>query len=336
MLKAFIYIITILFTSQLHAQPYKYLVLEGGGIRGIAYAGALQVLEEKNVTPGIEKVAGTSVGAITGLLFSVGYTAAEIKQILFGMDIAVFNDGEDFFIGGSIRLNKNYGWYKGEELEAWLGEKIKAKTGSTQTTFRQLHVLALADKKYKGFYATATNLSKQRLEVFSWETHPDMPLKTAVRASCSIPLYYGAVFIDSVGKVKEQPQGAEHYDVYVDGGLLANYPITIFNEAGKENTISEYTLGLKLERPEQLAYNKSNTGIAPYGIHSFKDYIAALYNITIEQLNKTIPAEVERKHTIYISTGGINPRVRHISQKEKQILLDSGKQGAQQFFDSKN
>lgn len=43
---------------------YKNLVLEGGGIRGLAYPGALQVLEGKGVLKNINRVAGTSAGAI--------------------------------------------------------------------------------------------------------------------------------------------------------------------------------------------------------------------------------------------------------------------------------
>ncbi len=43
---------------------YKNLVLEGGGIRGLAYPGALKVLEEKGIIKNIERVAGTSAGAL--------------------------------------------------------------------------------------------------------------------------------------------------------------------------------------------------------------------------------------------------------------------------------
>ena len=95
-----IYLIALSTALPSSAQQYKYLVLKGGGIRGIAYAGALQVLEEKGIAQGIEKVAGTSVGAITGALFSMGYTAKEIADIMNGQDIAAFNDGEGYFIGG--------------------------------------------------------------------------------------------------------------------------------------------------------------------------------------------------------------------------------------------
>jgi len=316
------------------AQEYKYLVLKGGGIRGIAYTGALKVLEEQKITQHIEKVAGTSVGAITGALFCVGYTAGQMEDIMLSLNIATFNDGEWFFIGGQKRMRKNFGWYKGRELEKWIGEQIEAQTGSANTTFLQLHQLSLTDKKYKDLYITATNLAKQNLEIFSWKTYPDMSIKTAVRASASVPLYFGAVFIDSAGNVIEHPKKYVHYNVYIDGGLLANYPINIFNtdSDNTNNSINEHTLGLKLDRPEQIEYAKHNTGIAPYNIHSFPGYIAALYNITIETLNKSIPHDEEKKHTVYISTSNLSPRVRHLTAEQKKLLFDNGAEAAKDFL----
>jgi NTE family protein len=53
---------------------YKNLVLEGGGVRGLAYAGAFSVLEKKGILQQIENVAGSSAGSIAGMLVCVGYT----------------------------------------------------------------------------------------------------------------------------------------------------------------------------------------------------------------------------------------------------------------------
>jgi NTE family protein len=330
-------ILFFIFPALSHAQDYKYLVLKGGGIRGIAYTGALRVLEDQNITQQIEKVAGTSVGAITGTLFCVGYTASQMEDIMLDLDIATFNDGEWFFIGGQRRVRKNFGWYKGEKLEQWMGQQIAQQTGSENTTFLQLHQLATANKKFKDLYIPVTNLTKQNLEIFSWETHPDMPIKIAVRTSASVPLYFGAVFIDSTGNIVEHPQRNAHYNVYVDGGLLANYPIALFNDAHDNiGSINEHTLGLKLERPEQIEYAKTNTGIAPYNINSFPGYIGALYNLTIEQLNKNISHNEEAKHSIYISTSNLSPRVRHITLEQKKLLFTNGADAARGFLSSKN
>ena len=218
-----LYVIALLcFSFAATGQPYKYLVLKGGGIRGIAYIGAIKALEECKAADKIEKVAGTSAGAITGTLFAFGYSAAEMERIMLGLNISTFNDGGWFFIGGQKRLRKNYGWYIGRKLEEWIEEKTSDKTGIAHITFLQLHHLVATGKKYKDLYITATNLTKQRPEVFSWETTPDLPVAAAVRASAAIPLYYGAVFMDSAGQMTIHPDNDSRYNVYVDGGLLAN------------------------------------------------------------------------------------------------------------------
>src|SRR5665213_1622991 len=61
---------------------YKNLVLEGGGVRGLAYAGALEVLEQKNILSQVQNVAGSSAGAIAGLMISLGYHSKEIDSVL--------------------------------------------------------------------------------------------------------------------------------------------------------------------------------------------------------------------------------------------------------------
>src|SRR5690349_10381956 len=60
----------------------RHLVFEGAGIRGIAYAGVIEVLEQKGRLPGVRQVGGTSAGAITALMLSIGYNATEIRDII--------------------------------------------------------------------------------------------------------------------------------------------------------------------------------------------------------------------------------------------------------------
>lgn len=314
------------------AQPvYKNLVLKGGGIRGIAYTGAIKVMEEQRVMAGIEKVGGTSIGALVGAMLSVGVTATEMEQLMQELDVASFNDGEWYFVGGSHRMKHKYGWYKGEELERWLAAIIRKHTGSDSLTLGQLHQLALKDHLYKDLYVTATNLSRQRAEVFSWENRPNMLVTTAVRASVSIPLYYTAVRLDSTGHERDNDTTC---DVYTDGGLTANYPLRMFNTTfdNEHGIVNQYTLGLKLERPEQIGHDRNTGTIAPYNIHSLGSYMGALYNLTIESLNPSVPYEEERKHTIYISTSNMSPKVRKITPAQKKQLFSNGVTAATTFF----
>jgi len=206
---------------------YKNLVFEGGGIRGLAYPGALKVLEEKGVIKNIERVAGTSAGAITALMLGLGYNSHEIDSIIYTLKIQKFNDGKSIF-GKLRRIKKEYGIFKGDKFEKWLGEIIKNKTGNTNTTFSQLHQLHINNNVFKDVYCTGTNISLQKLSIFSWLNTPAMQLKTAVHISSCIPVYFKPVALDSMWN-EVSIKSEIKYDLYVDGGMMNNYPINMFD-----------------------------------------------------------------------------------------------------------
>ena len=61
---------------------FENLVFEGAGIKGIAYSGVLKALQEKGILQHVERVCGTSAGAITALMVSLGYSSEEIYQLI--------------------------------------------------------------------------------------------------------------------------------------------------------------------------------------------------------------------------------------------------------------
>ena len=73
------------------------LVFEGGGVKGIGLGGAYAALEDEGFRP--NNVAGTSAGAITAALVASGYTARELKDIVFNMPFTQFKD-----VGGLARV----------------------------------------------------------------------------------------------------------------------------------------------------------------------------------------------------------------------------------------
>ncbi len=66
--------------------PYKNLIFEGGGVKGIAYVGALRELQKRKILKNIKRVAGTSAGAINAVLLSIGCTLKETQEILSTLD----------------------------------------------------------------------------------------------------------------------------------------------------------------------------------------------------------------------------------------------------------
>ena len=129
-------LLILLFCQQLYAQnTIKNLVFEGAGIRGIAYAGAIKELENNKLISQIEKVGGTSAGAITAMMLALGYSSDEIGEIISQTKLNKFNNGKYIFFGGIYRMKKQFGWYKAKRFDKWLTTIIENKTYGLQTIF---------------------------------------------------------------------------------------------------------------------------------------------------------------------------------------------------------
>ncbi len=329
--------------------PYRNLVMEGGGIRGIAYGGALLELEQRGVLAGLRRVGGTSAGAIQAALLAVGYSAQEIIDVVNATPMQRLNDGRFIFFGGTHRLVKEYGWYRGDEFSTYLGELVARKTRNAHLTLGELHELALQEPgRYRDLYTTGTNLTQQRVQVFSYETTPTMRVADAVRISMSIPLYFRAVLLDADNRVITGPPApGQPVQVLVDGGLLANYPVDLFDyprylpagfagpPGAQGRVFNPETLGLRLDRAEQIPLDGGNAPaarrqLAPYDITDFNTYMGALYTVALENLNPVQPTDWPR--TISIDFLNFSPKIKRISDVEKKRLTDSGRRGAQAFF----
>jgi len=194
---------------------FRNLVFEGGGVKGIAYLGALEFLREKVILQNIERVGGASAGAITAVFVGLNYSIEEIEEILWNLDFRNFMDDSWGIVRDTARLFTAFGWYKGDFFRKWIGNIIKIKTGNSDSTFREVYKQKTRNN-FKDIYFIGTNLSTHFGEVFSYEHTPRMCIADAVRISMSIPLFFAA---------KRSPRG----DVYVDGGLLDNYPVKLFD-----------------------------------------------------------------------------------------------------------
>ena len=341
-------LLLLIFPSVCFAQqyPYRNLVLEGGGVRGLAYAGAFSELDKNGILNQIEKVAGTSAGAIAGLMISVGYTASEIDSIMRTLPVEEFNDGKGGIVGKYRRVRNKYGLYKGRKFHVWVQQLIKIKTGDINLTFAGLHQLHLQNKLFKDFYCTATNLSKQQLQIFSYDHTPAMTVALAVRISGGLPFYFEPVVLDNQFRPIEKPDTLSFKNYYIDGGMIANYPISIFDTCENNGgplqcdklRFNRQTLGIKLERPAQIDSLKNNSSsIPPFAIRSFRDYVHAFNNLMIETLNRKYPGlENEKDRTIHISYGAIQSRVRKMKPAEKEMLFNNGVRAVSEFLNTNN
>lgn len=315
----------LLLFSYAQTEPaIKNLVFEGAGIRGIAYCGAISEMESAGMMQDIEKVGGTSAGAVVALTISLGYTSREIQEIITRTNFRKFNNGRYSVIGGLSRLRKYFGWYRGNKVESWLEKLIQQKTGNADITFEELH-----QKGFKSLYVTGTCINKQKLVIFSHETFPKMKVKDAVRISMSIPLYFEAVFIDDVGRVIKHPKQTNGLDVMVDGGFIGNFPIRIFDSLPNFNYS---TLGFRIDRDEQIINDAGTKNIAALPVGNINQYISAFYNIIIENLNRQQLTAEDWQRTVSISDGKIGPKIRKMSAKEIAVLIEKGREGIKKYL----
>lgn len=190
---------------------YKNLVFEGGGVRGVAYAGALKVLEEQGVLPNVERVAGSSAGAFVALLLSLGYSSDELRDALHSLRFKSLEDKPN-----PIRVATHYGLYKGEVLYDWIARQVTNRGLPEDLTFANLD--KMGGRKLHVF---ATDLNIRDTREFSAMKTPEASVVGAVRASMSIPLMYAAW---------QFPNGVPNLHYYVDGGTVYNYPINAFDD----------------------------------------------------------------------------------------------------------
>jgi NTE family protein len=285
---------------------YKNLVIEGGGVLGIAYCGALKELENCGILAKLENFAGASAGAIVAGALACGGRSEYINKIMRAVN---FRDFLDYGNGlrAVYRVLRYKGACPGDYFSRWYGEIIKELTGNAAITLKQRYDL------FGGRLVIAVvNLSKQRVEFWDHITKPDMPIVLGARASMSISVIFEPVEIDG--------------DLYVDGGTLCNYPIKAFHYDGPDGDIvNPHTLGLMLMSDREITeeYPRVN-GLISYAI--------ACIECLWTQPQKMHMDAQDWARTIKIPTGGISSINFSISQEHVEALIKSGADAVKKHF----
>ena len=324
---------------------FRNLVFEGGGVKGLAYVGAMEILEQKGILANIERVGGTSAGAINAVLLGLNYSPRETADILRNLNFNNFMDDSWGVIRDSERLFAKFGWYKGDFFRRWIGELIQRKTGNSESTFDEVNRLK-TKSGFRDLYFIGTNLSTGFAEVFSHEHTPRKCVADAVRISMSIPLFFAACRSD-------------RGDVYVDGGVMDNYPVKLFDrqkyvpanfkkppyyqehnaalqEAGKDLSPYVYnmeTLGFRLDSAKEIAVFRDQAEPAHQQIEDFFRYA---WYLVAAVLNVQDSAHLHRddwQRTVYIDTLGVKTTDFNLSDERKTALLKSGRDCAAAYFD---
>ncbi|MGH7620806.1 MAG: patatin-like phospholipase family protein, partial [Gemmatimonadaceae bacterium] len=286
---------------------YEYfvdLVCEGGGVKGIGLAGAYSLLEERGYKP--QNLAGTSAGAITAALIAAGYGASELKDIIFGLDFRRFEDPgwEDRIpgVGKVLSVLIEEGVFKGDDFLDWM-RKVLADKGVH--TFSDLKT-EYTDPKYTSrLQVIASDTSARQLLVLPRDAQQlgyapeELEVALAVRMSMSIPIFFEPVRVENTQ--------TNHEHVIVDGGMLSNFPVWLF-DCDDEETPDWPTFGLLLVEPDPkvpISERIPAPEHAPHGARGLVDLLSSMLHTMMEAHDRLYLEKAEYARTIPIPTLGV-------------------------------
>ena len=260
MKRLFIFSLLLLLTMSAFAQrPKVGVVLSGGGAKGAAHVGVLKVLEENNIP--IDYIVGTSMGAIVGGLYAIGYSAADLDSLIMAQDW-------NYVMSDRIpRSSRSFQRKRRQEeyiLRIPFGAGDYSRLSATmqrkpeETSFLSNIPLAMVDGQ--NIYNLFTKLSVGYQDSLDFSRMPipfacvavdviskkEVVFKSgrfvdAIRSSMAIPGYFSPVRINDM--------------VLIDGGALNNYPVDVAREMG-----ADIIIGVKLGEIESKDIVIENIG----------------------------------------------------------------------------
>lgn len=223
MKKAFVLILSFIFYMIFPSSAQKVgLVLSGGGAKGMTHIGIIRALEENNIP--IDYITGTSMGAIVGSLYAMGYSPDDMEKMIKSPDF------KKWYSSGGIEEEYMY-YFKmnpptPEFINIQLSKMKMAKKVKTRflpssvvdpmhmnIVFVELYAQATAkcrgnfDQLFVPFRCVASDVYNKRPLIMS-----NGDLGDAVRASMSFPGMFKPIEIDSV--------------LAYDGGIYDNFPVS--------------------------------------------------------------------------------------------------------------
>ena len=244
--KAILLLLLVLVTGIGTAHPQSTrrktvgVALSGGGAKGAAHIGVLRALEAQGIP--VDYVAGTSMGAVIGGLYAMGYTPDQLDSIIKAQDWTLLLSDNTTLKSQTLAERENTSKYV---VSIPLKKSTKKLGGLVQgrNLFTRLTQLTIGyhdsidfDRLPVPFACVATNLADGSEYVFR-----SGRLAVAIRSSMAIPAVFTPVPI--------------HGMVLADGGLVNNYPVDVVREMG-----ADIVIGVTLD--EDLPSAENITGLS--------------------------------------------------------------------------
>lgn len=176
---------------------FRTLVLSGGSTKGVGLLGALYHLNERFDLAAVEAYYATSVGAIAAVLLALGFSPSEMFFYFIQFRFAPLLDVS----------RENIQLLDFARFQEYMTRVVRARHAAVPT-------LGELAARGKSLFLIAYNYSKNKMEILSPDSHPDMPCVTAMSLSSALPVIFG---------LKTQYGG----DYYFDGGLVCNFPLDV-------------------------------------------------------------------------------------------------------------
>ena len=231
-------------SMQSHGQTVG-LVLSGGGAKGIAHIGIIKALEENNVP--IDYVAGTSMGAIVGAWYAMGYTPDDMLNLILSEDFSMWSRGilDERYIYYFKKpepspeiVSFNIALQDSTKLEPHFLPNSLINHFPMNYGFMRLFAPYSAqcdgnfDNLFVPFRAVASDVYHKRALVMK-----DGDLGDAVRASMTFPFVFKPIEIDSV--------------LVYDGGIYNNFPVDVMKADFNPDIIIGSIVAAKIDKPKE-------------------------------------------------------------------------------------
>ncbi len=283
-------------TTEGEAIPNLALIMKGGGVKGLAYVGALELLRDEY---SFNWFVGTSAGAISAILLAAGFSVEELRQILFEKNFQDFFDAPFYKVPTNLLFKR--GMHPAKTFTDWLDKLLSEKL---QTRSR----VKLGDIQSRTGNRVTVYASQQRKKalIFDSSNDPDVSAAFAARCSMSIPMVF----------TPESEQGILAFD----GGLQNNFPIRqLLDDNGEVPFISLY-LGSENYQPvkEQSVLIRVLDIWMTQGEDELIDRYADQVVIIDPTPIGTLDFDLNRDEKEYLLTCGQIGALKHINSTEDQ------------------
>lgn len=279
---------------------YTKIVISGGGINGIAIVGAISEFSKFYDINEIKEIICVSVGSIIGLLIAIGYDMKDIENIFKEIKMEEFTEYD------IMNIFEKFGMDDGEKGKKLIHAILINKGLDKDLTFEEL--FKLMGKK---IIIVGSDVTYGCDIYFSKDNYPTMKIADAIRISTSFPAMYSPVLFEN--------------RKFVDGGLLAPYPIDYF--CGAEDVI-----GFLINRDKPDPNDKGTH----YETDTIDKYFYSLLYILLNKYQDKCYLGYE-KNTVFMRRSElVSPMDYNITKEKKQMLLDKGKECFLRFYVNKD